>query len=69
MSILDIIAAAETTSNNWVQELTNGSNEAILTFKLRKTADEVARQLKAEGATVNVHRTEYKEYMLVANWR
>lgn len=68
MSIEDIIAAAPTTSNNWVQELTNGTNEAILTFGTRKAADETAKQLKAAGAKVTVERTPYREWILQANF-
>lgn len=69
MSIQQIIAEADTTSNPHTVELTNGLNEAILIFRFRKTADEVARALKAEGATVEVQRTDYKQYLLIATWK
>lgn len=52
MDINQVIAAAETTSNPRVQELTNGTTEAILTFGKRKIAESVALTLREAGATV-----------------
>lgn len=68
MEIPQIIAGANTTSNNHVQQLTNGTTEAILTFNTRKTADRVARQLRAAGAKARVTASPYSEYILTANW-
>jgi xanthine/CO dehydrogenase XdhC/CoxF family maturation factor len=68
-SIQEILAAADTTSNNWVGEVLHGSQRAILTFGTRKAATATARQLKDAGAEVQVaDRNAYGEYLLTAKW-
>jgi hypothetical protein len=70
MTIEQIIAAADTTSNTWTGELTypKGHTQSILTFKLRKTAESVALTLKEAGARVHIHRSAYGEYILTATY-
>ena len=69
MTIPEIIAAAETTSNTWTGKLTNGKTQAILTIATRKEADRVATQLKKAGAEGTVERSPYKEYILRVTWQ
>lgn len=68
MTILEIIAAAETTSNNWIQRLTSGTMQAILTFGDRKIAASVAMSLREAGALVNVQTSAYGEEIMVVTW-
>jgi hypothetical protein len=69
MDILDIIAAAPTTSNNWVNQTTGGNMEAILTFKTATAATAVARELRAAGALVSTKNSGYGETLLMAIWQ
>lgn len=69
MTIDQVIAAAQTTSNTSVQLLTNGKTEAILTFSTRKMAESVALTLREAGVEkTTITRTPYKEWILVAYW-
>lgn len=69
MDIQAIIAAAPTTSNNWVQELTNGQTEAILTFGSAKDAGLVVAQLLEAGVPfIKTERSAYGETLVMARW-
>jgi len=68
MDILDIIAAARTTSNNWVGQLTSGKTQAILTFATFSAAHEVAYLLEKAGAWVTMEESAYGETILTATW-
>lgn len=69
MDIMQIIAAADTTSNNWVQEMTNGTTQAILTFGSAKAAGVVVTQLLEAGVPfIKTERSAYGETLVVAVW-
>lgn len=68
MTIEQIIAAADTSSNPWVNRMTSGSMEAILTFAKHTTAVSVAMTLREAGALVTTKSSGYGETILVALW-
>jgi hypothetical protein len=69
VTIEQIIAAADTTSNNLVNRMTSGNMEAILIFAEHTTAESVAMTLREAGALVTTKDSGYGETLLIAVWQ